>query len=147
MQLCQMISYSPSEGCIQSTSIVRTLWHQILSRHVSASLSKPVLIKRFCLNTQWRCGTSSAALLSSSAALFIVCCSASFLAELSVSSPQKLFIFIIYKNIFWIKVSKKYFIQFSERKHCLTARLSSCKWYLSLLVFVVLMVPYLRIVK
>ena len=36
--------------------------------------------------------------------------SASFLAELSVSSPQKLFIFIIKKNIFWIKVSKKYLI-------------------------------------
>ena len=36
--------------------------------------------------------------------------SASFLAEISVSSPRKLFIFIIYKNIFWLKVSKKYFI-------------------------------------
>ena len=35
--------------------------------------------------------------------------SASFLAEISVGSPQKLYIFIIYKNIFWIKVSKKYF--------------------------------------
>ena len=35
--------------------------------------------------------------------------SASFLAELSVRSPRKLVIFIIYKNIFWIKVSKKYF--------------------------------------
>ena len=36
--------------------------------------------------------------------------SASFLAELSVSSPRKLFIFITWKNIFWMKVSKKYFI-------------------------------------
>ena len=36
--------------------------------------------------------------------------SASFLAELSVSSPRKKNIFIIYKNIFWIKVSKKHFI-------------------------------------
>ena len=36
--------------------------------------------------------------------------SPSFLAELSVSSPQKISIFIIKKNIFWIKVSKKYFI-------------------------------------
>ena len=35
--------------------------------------------------------------------------SASFLAELSVSSPRKLLIFIISKNIFWIKVSKKIF--------------------------------------
>ena len=33
--------------------------------------------------------------------------SASFLAETSVSSPQKSFIYIIYNNIFWIKVSKK----------------------------------------
>ena len=32
-----------------------------------------------------------------------------FLAEISVSSPGKLFIFIIYKNLFWIKVSKKIF--------------------------------------
>ena len=36
--------------------------------------------------------------------------SASFLAEISVNSPWKLFIFIIYKNIFCIKVSKIYFI-------------------------------------
>ena len=36
--------------------------------------------------------------------------SASFLADLSVRSPRKLFIFIIYKNIFWIKVSNKYYI-------------------------------------
>ena len=36
--------------------------------------------------------------------------SVSFLAELSVSSPQKLFIFIILKKKIWIKVSKKYFI-------------------------------------
>ena len=35
--------------------------------------------------------------------------SASYLAEISVKSPRKLFIFIIYKNIFWIKVSKKTF--------------------------------------
>ena len=33
--------------------------------------------------------------------------SASFLAEVSVRSPRKLFIFIILKNIFWIRVSKK----------------------------------------
>ena len=33
--------------------------------------------------------------------------SAFFLAETSVSSPRKLFIFIIQINIFWIKVSKK----------------------------------------
>ena len=32
--------------------------------------------------------------------------SASFLAELSVRSPRKLFIFIIYKNVSWMKVSK-----------------------------------------
>ena len=35
--------------------------------------------------------------------------SASFLAEISVSSPQKSFISIIYNSIFWIKVSKKIF--------------------------------------
>ena len=35
--------------------------------------------------------------------------SASFLTEISVSSPWKLLIFSIYKNIFWIKVSKKTF--------------------------------------
>ena len=33
--------------------------------------------------------------------------SASFLAEISVSSPWKLFIFITYTKLFWIKVSKK----------------------------------------
>ena len=42
-----MISYSPSEGCIQSTLIVRTLWHQIFSRCYSASLLKPVLENAF----------------------------------------------------------------------------------------------------
>ena len=36
--------------------------------------------------------------------------SASFLAEISVRSPRKLFIFIILKNIFWLKVSKNCFI-------------------------------------
>ena len=38
------------------------------------------------------------------------CRIASFLAEISVSSPRIIFIFIIYKNIFWIKASKKYLI-------------------------------------
>ena len=38
-----MISYSPCEGCIRSTLIVHTLWHQIFSRCYSASLLKPVL--------------------------------------------------------------------------------------------------------
>ena len=33
-----------------------------------------------------------------------------FFTEISVSSPRKLFIFIICKNICWIKVSRKYFI-------------------------------------
>ena len=36
--------------------------------------------------------------------------SGSFLSEISVRSPQLLFIFIIYKNIFWMKVSQKAFI-------------------------------------
>ena len=45
MQLRQMTSYSPSEGCIESTLIVRTLWHQILSRCYSASLLQPALKK------------------------------------------------------------------------------------------------------
>ena len=44
---------------------------------------------------------------------------ASFLAEISGRSPRKYFIFIICKNLFWIKVSKKYFIQFWKRKHWL----------------------------
>ena len=33
-----------------------------------------------------------------------------FLAEISGRSPRNLLIFIIYKNIFWIKVSKTYFM-------------------------------------
>ena len=33
-----------------------------------------------------------------------------FLEETSVRSPQKIYFFIIYKNSFRIKVSKKYFI-------------------------------------
>ena len=40
----------------------------------------------------------------------MVVSSASFLAELSVRSPRKLIVFIILKNIFWIKVSKNHFI-------------------------------------
>ena len=43
--------------------------------------------------------------------------SASFSAEISVTSPRKLFIFIIYKILLWIKVSKKHFIWFWEQKH------------------------------
>ena len=41
--------------------------------------------------------------------LSMVRSSASFLAEVSVRSPRKLFIFIIYRNIFRIKLSKKTF--------------------------------------
>ena len=36
--------------------------------------------------------------------------SGSFLAEILVNSPWKSFIFIIYGNVFWIKVSKQYLI-------------------------------------
>ena len=36
-----------------------------------------------------------------------VCASVSFLAETSVRSPQKVFVFIIYKNVFWVGISKK----------------------------------------
>ena len=36
--------------------------------------------------------------------------SASFLAETSVRSPRQLFIFIMYRHIFWIKVRKKTYI-------------------------------------
>ena len=39
---------------------------------------------------------------------------ASFLAELSVSSPRKIFIFIIKKYIFWIKVSKNILFNFEK---------------------------------
>ena len=46
----------------------------------------------------WECATSQ------------VHTSASVLAETSVRSPRKLFIFIINKHIFWIKVSKEYLI-------------------------------------
>ena len=45
--------------------------------------------------------------------------SASFLTRISASSPRKFSICIIYKNLFWIKVSKKYFIKFWNRKHCI----------------------------
>ena len=34
-------------------------------------------------------------------------CSASLLSEISVRSPRKLFVFIIYKSILWVKVSHK----------------------------------------
>ena len=47
--------------------------------------------------------------------------SASFLAELSVSSPRKIFIFIIKKYIFWIKVSKK-IVYFILKKEALSHR-------------------------
>ena len=46
--------------------------------------------RRFCLQTQD----------SASISVFL-------LAEISVKSPRKIFIFIIWKNVFWIKVSKK----------------------------------------
>ena len=42
-----MTSYSPSVGCIRSTLIVRTLWHDTFSRCYSASLLKPVLKSAF----------------------------------------------------------------------------------------------------
>ena len=42
-----MISYSPSKGCIQSTLIVCTLWHQRFSRCYSESLPKPELENAF----------------------------------------------------------------------------------------------------
>ena len=42
-----MISYSPCEGCIWSTLIVRMLWHQIFSWCHSASLLKSVLKNAF----------------------------------------------------------------------------------------------------
>ena len=40
--------------------------------------------------------------------------SASYLAEISVSSPRKLLVFIIQKCLFWIKVSKKQYIYFEK---------------------------------
>ena len=43
--------------------------------------------------------------------------SASFLAEILDRSPRQLFIFIIWNNFFWIKVSKKDFIKFCKKKH------------------------------
>ena len=38
----------------------------------------------------------------------------SFLAEISVKSPRKSFIYIIYESIFWIKISKKCLILKTE---------------------------------
>ena len=49
-------------------------------------------------------------------------------AEISVRSPRKLFIFIVYEFISWIKVSKTYFILFLKRKHCWTCVHSGCVW-------------------
>ena len=49
--------------------------------------------------------------------------SASFLAELLVSPPRKIVVFIMYKNISWIKVSKKYQIWFWKQTHWLRCRL------------------------
>ena len=43
---------------------------------------------------------------------FTLLYSASFLAEISVRSPRTLFIFIIYKKLSWIKISKKTFYLF-----------------------------------
>ena len=48
--------------------------------------------------------------------------SASFFAEISVSSPQTICIFIIYKNLFWIKASKKTF-NFILKKEALVVTL------------------------
>ena len=48
-----------------------------------------------------------------------VASSASFQVEIYVTSPEKLFIFIIYKCILWINVSKKYLIKFRTQKHWL----------------------------
>ena len=42
--------------------------------------------------------------------------SASVLAKTSVRSPRKLFMFIILKNIFWIKVSKKNILFYLENR-------------------------------
>ena len=59
--------------------------------------------------------------------------SASFSAELSVSSPRKLFIFIISKNIFWIKVSKKTFYLILKKEALIKS--SSCFLFNSYLTF------------
>ena len=42
-----------------------------------------------------------------------------FFADISVRSPRKMFIFIIWKNISWITVSKKYFIWIWKQKYWL----------------------------
>ena len=49
---------------------------------------------------------------------FVFTSSASFLAEIPLRSPRKLFIFIIYKYIYRIKVSKKIINWFWKKKHC-----------------------------
>ena len=43
--------------------------------------------------------------------------SGSFEAESSVKSLRKLSVFIIYKTIFWIEISKTYFNLFWKQKH------------------------------
>ena len=72
----------------------------------------------FCL-----CATPSGSytlrILNTSAdKLQLVFASASFIAELSVRSPQKLFSFVSKNNILWIEVSKKHLIYFWKQKHC-----------------------------
>ena len=42
--------------------------------------------------------------------------SASFLADISVSSPRKIFICTIYENIFWMNVSKNIEFNFENRR-------------------------------
>ena len=48
---------------------------------------------------------------------------ASFLAEISVSSPRKSFNFMIYKHIFWIKVFKKTFYLILKTEALLAVRI------------------------
>ena len=70
----------------------------------------------------WACCRYAAHACPSAACALVLHISASFLAEISARSPRKLFIFIIWKILFWIKVSNKYFIKFWKRKHCFTCR-------------------------
>ena len=65
--------------------------------------------------------------------------SASFLAEISVSSPRKIIIFIIYKNIFWMKVSKQIFNLNLKTEALMDLRVKQC--LRSLFMCLVLFLP------
>ena len=124
-----------SEEKVAIALLSLTLEYRILACWCSEScfktLTKNVVGWMFsgCAETTWRyfvqvygsIANYSVPFVSTTKILFCLLCSASFLAEISVSSPRKLFIFIIQKILFWIKVSKKTFY-FILKKEALLLR-------------------------